>query len=142
METTVKCRKCGRVLKNPLSIAVGMGPKCAGVSMTAGRKLHISSYRQIGKSYNAMGINHSQIPLMLSLVPENQPSRRDMARQQREERRRLFHERHTFQCGILTRAKTPLMYEPVGEKDWKDNLSGKVISQEQLQAYLIRLRLI
>lgn len=142
METTVKCWKCGRVLKNHLSIAMGMGPKCAGVSMTAGKKLRAGNRRQVGKGYNAMGISHSQIPLILSQVPENQPSRRDMVRQQREERRRLFHERHTFQCGILTRAKTPLMYEPVGEKDWKDNLSGKVISQEQLQAYLIRSGLI
>jgi len=26
METAVKCKKCGRVLKSPLSIAMGMGP--------------------------------------------------------------------------------------------------------------------
>lgn len=142
METTVKCRKCGRVLKNPVSIAMGMGPKCAGVSMTTGKKLHAGNRRRVGKGYNAVGIGHSQIPLMLSLVPEDLSSRRDMTRQQREERRRLFNERRTFQCGISARSKTPLMYEPVGEKDWKDTLNGKVISQEQLQAHLIRSRLI
>jgi phage FluMu protein Com len=142
METNVKCRKCGRVLKKPASIAMGMGPKCAGVSITAGKKLHAGNRRQAGKTYNAVGISHSQIPLVFSKIPENQSSMRAMARRQREERRRLFQERRAFQCGKSAQAKTPLVYEPVGEKEWKDSLSGKVLSQEQLQAHLRRSRLI
>jgi hypothetical protein len=35
METT-RCKKCGRMLRDPESIARGMGPECAG--STGGRK--------------------------------------------------------------------------------------------------------
>ena len=142
MEASVKCKKCGRVLKSPLSIAMGMGPKCAGVSLTAGKKLKIGIRRSSGKVYNTVGAVGTQIPLILSQPPEKKLSRKELVRTQREERRRLFEQRESFQCGMLVRSKTPLMYEPVGEKEWKDNLSGKVMSQEQLQAYLMRYRFI
>lgn len=142
METAVKCKKCGRVLKSPLSIAMGMGPKCAGISLTKGKRLNIGIRRSSGRIYNAVGSGSSQIPLMLSPTSEKKLSRKEHARRQREERRRLFEERCSFQCGTLVHSKTPLMYEPVGERDWKDNLSGKMMSQEQLQAYLMRYRFI
>jgi hypothetical protein len=142
METAVKCKKCGRVLKSPLSIAMGMGPKCAGVSLTAGKKLNIGIRRSLGKKCNAVGAVGTQIPLILSQQPEKKLSRKELVRKQREERRRLFEQRQAFQCGMLVRSKTPLMYEPVGEKDWKDNLSDRIMSQEQLQAYLMRYRFI
>lgn len=142
METAVKCKKCGRVLKSPLSIAMGMGPKCAGISLTKGKRLNIGIRRSSGRIYNAVGSGSSQIPLMLSPTSEKKLSRKEHAHRQREERRRLFEERRSFQCGTLVRSKTPLMYEPVGEKEWKDNLSGKVIPHEQLLAYLTRCRFI
>jgi len=28
----IRCKKCGRPLTNPISIAMGMGPECAGIS--------------------------------------------------------------------------------------------------------------
>jgi hypothetical protein len=142
METTVKCKKCGRMLKNPASVVMGMGPKCAGVSMATGKKLQVGNRHHTGKTYNSMGTDHSQIPLMLSQMQEKKTSRREHALIQREERRRLFQERRAFQCGLWVRAKTPLIYEPVGEKEWKDSLSGKIVPQEQLQAILIRSQLI
>ncbi len=141
MEGTVKCKKCGRVLKNPLSVAMGMGPKCAGIS-AQGQKFHISIRRSSGKSYNPAGAGAVQIPLMPSQPPNKKISRKEVVRRQREERRRLFEQRQSFQCGRFVRSKKPLMYEPVGEKEWKDSLSGKVISQEQLQAYLMRYQFI
>jgi hypothetical protein len=142
METTVKCNKCGRVLKSPLSIAMGMGPKCAGVSLTAGNKLNIGLRRSSGKIYNAVGAGGTQIPLILSQLPEKKLPKKELIRRQKEERRRLFEQRQSFQCGTLVRNKTPLIYEPVGEKEWKDNLSGRMMSQEQLQAYLMRYQFI
>lgn len=142
METTVKCNKCGRVLKSPLSIAMGMGPKCAGVSIVAGKKLNIGIRRNSGKRYNAVGAGSAHMPLTLSQISEKKLPRREQARRNREDRRRLFDERRSFQCGTLVRSKTPLVYEPVGEKDWKDKVSGNILSQEQLQAYLIRSQLI
>jgi hypothetical protein len=143
METAVKCKKCGRVLKSPLSIAMGMGPKCAGVTLTKGKRLNIGLRRSSGRIYNAVGSGSSQMPMMMiSQTPEKKLSRKEHARRQREERRRLFEGRCSFQCGTLVRSNIPLMYEPVGERDWKDNLSGRVMSQEQLQAYLMRYRFI
>ena len=143
METTVKCRKCGRVLKNPASIAMGMGSKCAGVSAGSGGRFRLKIRRSAGKTYAPVGGSAgAQMPLISTEREGKKLSRKEIARQKREERRRLFLERHAFQCGILTRAKTPLIYEPVGEKDWKDNLSGKIVSQEQLQAHLMCSRLI
>lgn len=142
METAVKCKKCGRMLKKPLSIAMGMGPKCAGITLTGKKKVTIGLRRSSGRIYNAVGTSSSQMPMMISQTTEKKLSRKEQARRQREERRRLFDERRSFQCGTLVRSKTPLMYEPVGEKEWKDNLSGKVMSQEQLQAYLMRYRFI
>ena len=41
----VRCKKCGRPLTNPISIAMGMGPECAGIStsrrssLVRGRKI-------------------------------------------------------------------------------------------------------
>jgi len=142
MEATVKCKKCGRVLKNPLSVAMGMGLKCAGISLTKGKRLNIGTRRSSGRIYSAAGSGSSQIPLMISQTPEKKLSRKEQAHRQREERRRLFDERRSFQCGMLVGSKAPLIYEPVGEYDWKDSLSGRVMSQEQLQAYLQRFRFI
>jgi hypothetical protein len=54
-----RCKKCGRPLTNPISIAMGMGPECAGISplrrssSVRGRK---AVYR--GSPYGA-GVNHS-----------------------------------------------------------------------------------
>ena len=141
MEATVKCRKCGRVLKNPLSVAMGMGPKCAGIS-AQGQKFHISIRRSSGKRYNLAGTGVTQTPLMPLQPREKRISRKELARRHREERRRLFEQRQSFQCGMLLRTKTPLMYEPVGEKEWKDSVSGSVISHEHLQDYLRRYRFI
>lgn len=46
-----KCSKCGRPLKDPLSIARGMGPKCAGSSHRS-RKLTHKIRRSHGTAYH------------------------------------------------------------------------------------------
>ena len=46
MEKNPRCKKCGRLLKSPLSIASGMGPKCAGVSLRLG-KVFVSRNNQV-----------------------------------------------------------------------------------------------
>jgi hypothetical protein len=142
METTVKCKKCGRVLKNPASVVLGMGPKCAGVSPSRGG--HRLGIRQSsGKEYGAVGMTSAtQMSMMPTEPPARKLSRKELARRLRDERRRAFEQRQTFQCGMVVRTKSPLVYEPVGEQEWRDSLSGKVLSQEQLRAYLARYRFI
>jgi hypothetical protein len=141
MKTTAKCKKCGRVLKSPLSVAMGMGPTCAGISTRQGCTIHIGLRRSTGKRYGLAGASAAQIPSM-TVPPEKKVSRKEKSRLQREERRRLFEQRQAFQLGMLARSKMPLRYEPVGVKDWKECGSGKVISQDQLLVYLTRYRFI
>lgn len=141
MATTVKCKKCGRVLKSPLSIAIGMGPKCAGISSTQGCTIHIGLRRSSGKRYSKTGASAAQIPLMAA-QPEKKITKKEKAHQQRLERRRAFEQRQSFQLGMLVRSKIPLLYEPIGEKDWKESSSGRVVSHEHLQNYLTHYRFI
>jgi hypothetical protein len=141
MEATVKCKKCGRVLKNPLSIAMGMGLKCAGI-FAQGQKFHTTIRHSSGNRFSLVGTGAAQMPLIPSQPSEKRLSRKEMARRQREERRRLFEQRQSFQCGRLVRSKAPLQYEPVGEREWKDSVSGRIISHEYLQDYLKRYRFI
>ena len=37
--SSVKCRICGRKLHNPISVAMGIGPKCAGGRPGTGRRI-------------------------------------------------------------------------------------------------------
>ncbi|MEI7847314.1 MAG: DUF6011 domain-containing protein [Chloroflexota bacterium] len=142
MKGKPKCKKCGRVLKSPLSIALGMGPKCAGISLAKGQDVRVVNRRSSGVAYAGPEIGSVQTPLIPSSKPEKKVSKRELVRKQRSERRRLFEQRKSFQCGFLAGGKTPLIYEPAGEKEWKDKASGGVLSQERLQDYLKRYRFI
>jgi hypothetical protein len=143
METTVKCRKCGRVLKNPASIAMGMGPKCAGMPAGSGGRFRLKIRRSAGKAYAPDGGKvGAQMPLIPTERDGKKLSRKEIARQKREERRRAIEQRRPFQRGLTGMTRTPLIYEPVGEKEWRDGLSGRLISQEKLQAFLTRHRFI
>ena len=68
----VRCIKCGRPLRDPESIARGMGPECAGVNGGHRRRyrarvsLHGSSY------YAAIGHGSTITPTLFTLVEEGQ----------------------------------------------------------------------
>lgn len=143
METTMKCKKCGRVLKNPASVVMGMGPKCAGVSPSRGGRFRLGIRQSSSKAYSVAGMSSAmQMPMMSAEPLVRKLSRKELARRQREERRRAFEQRRAFQCGMVVRTKSPLVYEPVGEQEWRDSLSGRLISQEKLQTFLTRHRFI
>jgi hypothetical protein len=142
MKGKMKCKKCGRVLKSPLSIALGMGPKCAGISLAKGHGIKMGNRRMSGNVYYDPGAGSVQTPLIPSGNPEKKVSKKELIRKQRAERRRMFEQRQSFQCGFLAGGKTPLIYEPAGEKEWKDKANGRVLSHERLQDYLIRYRFI
>ena len=138
MKQKHRCKKCGRVLKSPVSIVRGIGPKCAGISSARGRSVHVGVRRSSGKRYQSVGVGSIQMPLMPGEAPTKKVSRRELARRRREERRRLFEARQPFQCGMLSGRKIPLGYEPSGESEWQESASGRLISHERLQAYLKR----
>lgn len=142
MEENPKCKKCGRVLKSAISIARGMGPKCAGVSTTSGKSFHVRNMQSSGLKYESPISNHVLETLSPSDLLTKHLRKRELYRRRREERRRQFETREQFQCGVLLPKKKPLVYTPLEDGSWMENPSGRVISHERLQEYLARYRFI
>lgn len=142
MEGKTKCKKCGRVLKSAISIARGMGPKCAGIISTSGKGVRVQSKSNSSLPYAKITPTQVQTVLFSGDLPVKRPSKRELVRRQREERRRLFETRLPFQCGLVLPARKPLVYTPLEDGAWQENPSGRVISHERLQQYLVRYRFI
>ena len=142
MEKQSRCKKCGRRLKSPMSIARGMGPKCAGVTTISGKSVHVRSRPSSGVAFTDIAPSHLQAPLFPGELPKKRLSKRELFRRRREERRRLFETRKAFQCGLLLPKREPLLYTPLEDGTWKENPSGRVISNERLLKYLNDYRFI
>ncbi len=141
MEGKPRCKKCGRVLKSPASIARGMGPKCAGITC-AGKSLHVKVKPSSGMVYQGIGVGDQKLPLITGELSETPLSKREIFRTKQEERRRSFETHQSFQCGFLMPKQKPLIYTPLADGNWMENTSGRVISHERLQSYLRRYRFI
>ena len=135
MEKQVRCKKCGRVLKSPASIARGIGSTCAGIGIKSGKTFQSSVRHASTQTYATVGTNKTH-----GASPDGDLSNKPANK--RDERRKLFEARRPFQCGVLTRTRTPLIYVPAGESEWKEKHSGRVIPNDKLQAYLKRFSLI
>ena len=142
MEEQARCKKCGRVLKSAASIARGIGSTCAGTKPTSGKTFNPRIRGGTTKPYSTPGPNRIQNAALSGDLSNKTVSKREMFRKVRDERRKLFEERRPFQCGVLTRTHTPLIYVPLGDSGWKENHSGRIIPHEKLQAYLKRFSLI
>ncbi len=146
MEVTVedqpRCKKCGRPLKSTLSVARGMGLKCAGIKSTSGRSVRVQSKPSSGAAYSDMAPLQVQSPLFPSERLKKRVSKRELIRRKRDERRRLFETRLPFQCGVVLPTRKPLVYTPLDDGLWQESPSGRVVSHERLQQYLVRYRLI
>jgi len=129
-------------LRSPLSIARGMGPKCAGISSTSGKSIRVRSRQRSGTAYPEIAIQQVQSPLFSGNMPTKQLSKRELFRIRKEERRRLFETRMPFQCGVVLPKRQPLVYIPLEDGSWQENPSGRVISHKRLQQYLVRYRFI
>ncbi len=136
-----RCKKCGKVLSDPESIARGMGPKCAGIS-SGGRseKVRIAHPGGSQYSFGISGGMQATLPVMPT-APKIKP-KAEQARCSREERRRLFEERKPFECGLLLPDRKAVIYTPIAHGDWKNNSNENVIAHDQLQIYLKRYQLI
>lgn len=58
-----RCKKCGKPLSDPESIARGMGPECAGLSGRKGQSLHIRRQISAGSAYSIFGTGKIDTPL-------------------------------------------------------------------------------
>jgi len=142
MEKQARCKKCGRRLKSPLSIAIGMGPKCAGIKPASARRVRVQSKPSSRTVYSDKTLVQMQAPLFTGELPKKGLSKRELFRRRREERRRLFETRLPFQCGLVLPARKQLAYTPMEDGSWREDYSGRVISHERLQQYLVRFRFI
>ena len=147
MEKQPRCKKCGRRLKSSLSIAIGMGPKCAGITSASGRSVRVQRRPSSGAAYSDTAPSQVQAPLFPGETPSKRINKRGPElnprfRRRRDERRRLFETRLPFQCGLVLPARKPLVYTPLEDGSWREDYSGRVISHERLQQYLVRFRFI
>lgn len=142
MEGKPRCKKCGRVLKSPASIARGLGSVCAGAAGGRGKTFRAGMKRSSKKAYPSVGLGERQVPLVSDEMSPRPLSRRELVRRRREERRQFFETRQPFQCGLLMPKRKPLMYEPLEDGNWQENPSGRVISHERLQKYLRKYQFI
>ena len=69
METT-RCKKCGWMLRDPESIARGMGPECAG--STGGRKKYYSRRRAHSGSAYSLGSEGTTSLTLFTLVQKEE----------------------------------------------------------------------
>ena len=58
-----QCKKCGRPLKDPTSIARGMGPECAGMVGGHRKSTHTRNQNGSGAACNMISTNHPTMPL-------------------------------------------------------------------------------
>ena len=142
MEGKPRCKKCGRVLKSPASIARGIGSKCAGITTTSRKNVSTRIKRSSSSLYQSTGSSHTQTPLFSGDLPTKRLSKRELYRRRREERRRSFETREPFQCGLSLPQRRPLVYTPLNDGNWMEGQSGRIISHERLQEYLQRYRFI
>lgn len=142
MEKQPRCKKCGRRLKSALSIAIGMGPKCAGITSASGRSVRVQSKPSSRTAYSDKTSDQAQTTLFMGELPKKGLSKRELFHRRKEERRRLFETRLPFQCGLVLPARKPLVYTPLEDGSWREDYSGRVISHERLQQYLVRFRFI
>lgn len=177
METI--CKKCGKPLRDPTSIARGVGPKCAGIA-GAGKIFHSSrslgsgaANPEIGKSQLTMNLFYfgedlsDRIPpklygfpldlvdLVLSAPPAGSIAARvkSYARRNKEEgkihpitllkqiRYLCIESRLLFWPG-LSQNLEPIPCIPHGESDWKLGENGRIMSKDELVAYLSRYGII
>lgn len=142
MEGKPRCKKCGRVLTSPSSIARGMGSVCAGLSGEKVRAAQVKVKGSSGNVYQGFESSNQQVLFIPGELPAKPVNKKEFHRRQREERRQAFKTRSRFQYGVAIPKNVPLIYEPLADNAWKEYPSGRVISHERLERYLNRYRLI
>ena len=143
MSQKPRCKKCGRVLRDPVSIARGMGPVCAEDTGRSGRRPRVRSRRSSGRVYDAIGSGTFQPPLPVQVAEEPEPklTKWERIRLIRSKRKANFLARQPIQIGVNTRTREPVVYNPIGTDGWMDN-QGRQVSHEFLESYLQRYQFI
>ena len=67
-----RCSKCGRVLTDPYSVAVGMGPECRGGAAKRGVKFPKPKWRISGGRVVFVGLEQNDGPLVGDLSKDDE----------------------------------------------------------------------
>lgn len=70
-----RCKKCGRPLRDPSSVARGMGPECAGLSVKRSRFFRVRRLNGSGITYSATDTNKKNEPMFVWMDNENRQKR-------------------------------------------------------------------
>jgi uncharacterized protein DUF6011 len=192
-----RCVKCGRPLRDPASIARGMGPECAGIHGV--RRIRYCSGVQSQRSSPSAAAYHSTVggPTLFTLLDQDEPigeqsvveevaahrseltknliqfptylvdlvlcapangaiakhiksfsKKKKLAgsshpgRILQEIRRMCIDLRLTFFPGMSTPHGKQIACIPCGEADWKFDNSERMMSRQELEAYLSRYGMI
>jgi hypothetical protein len=193
----IRCIKCGRPLRDPESIARGMGPECAGTN-GGHRKRYHARVRSHGSSYYvATGPSSAITPTLFTLVEEGQHIEEQLLVEEvlphksalaeilmqfptdlidlvvsaptagaiashiknyskkkkpegsmppgkilQEIRRMCIDLRLTFWPGMSNHQGQQIACVPYGDEGWRFENSEKVMSRQELEAYLSRYGMI
>jgi hypothetical protein len=142
--TRATCKRCGRPLRDPVSIARGLGPVCAGSSGSSSGYRPPRNRSRSGRRYAAFTNGSVQLPLFAQRNDPDEPpqtSKRARVAAAKEHRGRQFHQRQAFWCGLNGRTREPIVYSPTPEGGWTSS-NGHTTSHAALEKYLRRYGLI
>ena len=157
--SSVKCRICGRKLRNPISVAMGIGPKCAGGRPGTGRRIQArprtASHRLYAGNAHLMtqtmpliemtGLTYRDQLLRLVTVPltreqfcaELANMKRGTKRELSRMRAELLKARTAFCAGIFLMASgEQCKYEPIDQSSWCEVHSKRTVENLDLGTYL------
>ncbi|HSW63814.1 MAG TPA: DUF6011 domain-containing protein [Dissulfurispiraceae bacterium] len=123
-----RCKKCGRTLRDPLSIARGMGPECSGAApiKKGSSRAKVAQKGRSPQSYSlASAIGKTGSVGQAVEKPLNL----------RRNRAEAFYNREQFTVGKSA-------FTPLGDERWIDESTQKVIAHQYLEGWLLRYGLI
>lgn len=154
----VRCKVCGRQLHNPISIARGIGPVCAGDQPT-GRKTRVKACSYSRRSYvDSAPSNQMFPPITAGLIAQDRlyrlitipltlsEYRTELAHMKRgtkkilrKMRAGMLQARKAFCAGAFLLNEEQCVFEPVDEKSWREVHSSRVLENSALQTYLMQI---
>lgn len=154
----VRCKVCGRQLHNPISIARGIGPVCAGDQPTS-RKTQVKVRSSSRRSYvDSAPSNQIFPPITAGLTAQDKlyrlitiplaltEYRAELARMKRgtkkilrKMRAEMLQARRAFCAGAFLLYEEQCVFEPVDEKSWREVHSSRVLENSALQTYLMQI---
>lgn len=135
-----RCKRCGRILKDPASISRGMGLQCAGATNGETRARQPRIRRGTGQGFALMTHCGDQHQLFASgaaerAEKETRAEKRARIQSVKAQRRASFERRQPFQCGINTLTRETIVYLPRPDGTWV-NSEGYHTTHTALEKYL------